>query len=314
MTEKAASQSPVQRESLHRFYSRHLPLAVMVVIFAIAAYYLIQDMRYSRHFQDRKAETRAAMQEKTEQTIRSLVKEVSRQTAAALAASADSLERSRQMQRLERHLASIATEIENLSISDRSASLDNVFERFSALLAVVTLIFAGLGIFAGLQFRDQKRDVEEQLQQMRVDIDEESKKALAKINHTVGEVTKNLNAAVERSLDIVWVAGNTLEKQVDVGMVDRDKALELLAYLYKTGFRLELFTGKEKERLSALQNLYAQGDCTDLKNLYAIWQDESEPAKVRNLARKALHKILKRCPHDGEHPELDVQDEKFGSE
>jgi hypothetical protein len=270
---------------------------LLIVGLIIGATLVFQSMMYNNILGKRQAESRQYLLSTAQRSIEALTEEIMKNASGALAGKQDSLA---DVQDLKTYLANVAVELENIAITDRSSSLDGVFEKFSMLVGIVTLIFGGFGIFTGLQYSQGLKEMRTQIRNYKSD----SKNIMDEIKEQSQEFEASLYDAIDRSMDMIWFFGNSLERFINMGVVTEKEASQFLDDLYKVGFRFELRSLDPNERMSAIQNLWAQGDCEDLDNLRKVWKNENEPENIRKLAWMAIENILKRCKHTGGHPDL----------
>ncbi len=282
-----------------------LPTALSLILIIFGGFYIFKSIDYGGEFETKRRESRELLRAAACAQMETITQQILAQSANILAQDSTSLSR---LEQLHAHLDSIKETLEEIAITDRSTSLDNVFERYSTLVGIVTLMFGGLGIFTGLQFYEQSRQTREEFEHVSNAIDataSDTKKEMgAHIQHTKDE----LNRTAESGSAMIWVVASSLEKLINLEIVDEKESTAILNSLYLSGFRFQLYSKNEAERLSALQNIWAQGDCTDLKVLRSMWNDESESVDLRNLARLAFEKIMKKCAHSHDHPELKISD------
>lgn len=279
-----------------------LPTVLSVLLIVFGGFYIFKSIDYGGEFQANREESRKYLRAAAGAQMEAVTQKILAHTAAIVANDTTSMSRLRQ---LHAHLDSVKQALEQIAITDRSTSLDNVFERYSTLVGIVTLMFGGLGIFTGLQFYEQSRQTREEFESVSRAIDETAKNARHEMGVHVRQTKDELIRTAESGSAMIWVVASALEKLINLEVVDDKESTSILNSLYLSGFRFQLHSRNESERTSALQNIWAQGDCTDLKVLYSIWKDESEPAQLRNLARKATEKILKNCMHQDGHHELE---------
>lgn len=283
-----------------RFFSSALGV-VAIAGLIIGGVLVVESFYFGRIFLEKKQEHTDELVQQVKESIEALSEEILIHANSSLVGKADSLQN---MQALQHHLAEVAVAMETLVVRDRSDSLDTVFERFSMLMGITALIFAGFGVFTGFQFKQgigaARKEMNREQKKFNVKLENESKK----ISRQYEEFQQSLYDAIDRSMDMIWVFGNSLEKFIGLGVVKSETATKFLNDLYKIGFRLELRSADENERMSAVQNLWAQGDCEDLPELKRIWQNEEESQKMRELTWLAITNILKRCPHKDGHSDL----------
>lgn len=278
----------------------------IVLALGVGMYVVIENLLYYRDIEARRNLSTQALVEDAKNQLQGMIRDIGKDIRSSLNENGDPEMHAAAFRRVEERLQHYADAVIELAVKDRSASLDNVFERFSALVAIVTVIFAAIGIFSGLQFRDQLNNLRAEMEQSKANLEAMSTATISRVNHQQKQISEHLDEAVRCGQDLVWHTANTLEKLLNAGIVDEKRTTETLEYLYKVGFRLELYSPKKHERMSALHNLWAQGDCADLPNLIHIWRNAEVDSDERNLARRAVENILKRCAHSRGHSELDL--------
>ncbi len=274
---------------------------LIVLLFTIGIFVVIQSLLYHNIFEPRHQETREAMFETAKQNIDEIAHQIlgmvneKMQTGQTNLAAVDTLNNT---------LAKLATHLTEIAIADRSSSLDNIFERFSMLVAVVALIFGGFGIFATLQYRDQLKQMRSELAMVRAEYLKKLEQSQQEFEQKAEGANRRLSEAIYKSMDMIWLVGNHLEQLLNLDIIEREKAEKFLKDIYLTGFRLALYSNIEEERISALHNLYAQGNCDDLVDLIRIYYSKNEPQNIQELAWRTIQNILKQCTHKDKHSEL----------
>ena len=296
---------------------------LIILVLIIGGFIFFENMIFSHRFDKRRQKSHEYMLKATQKLVDDLKNDIEIQLRQVLAseknssALGDSLgsspftvskaKLSRKLVPIDSlgvHLRRLAIAVENVAVADRSASLDNIFERYSVLVGLTALLFAIIGIYSGIHFRDYMNQLKADLDEINDQQEKQLRDFQEQIQAKSEEVKGRLDDVVDQSMNMIWMVGNNLEILTNLGVIDPKRASTLLDSIYKTGFRFELHSPNANERLSALHNLYAQGDCEDLPELAKIVRNNDEKRQIRRLAWRAIQKILKRCPHPEGHPEL----------
>ena len=279
---------------------------VILALILCGAFWFTEKMIFSNEFGERRQKSHNHLLLSAENQMAAVTNAIRADAMQLLRGNDDSRA---QMDSLNTHLDRLAAELETIAITDRSASLDNIFERYSVLVALTALLFAIIGIYSGIHFKDQMSQMKRELLKTSQQLDKQVKEFDDRIRQKSDNVKNRLDEVVDQSMNMIWMVGNSLEILTNVGAIDSERASTLLDSIYKTGFRFELHSPNPKERLSALHNLYAQGDCEDLPALSKMCRDAGEKKDIRRLAWRAIQKILKRCPHQDGHADLSISND-----
>ena len=232
-------------------------------------------------------------------------------------------------QQIETNLRRLIQQLDEIASTDRATSLDYVFDIYSVLLAFATLLFGGIGIYAGIQYhglmKDMKelrqevdqllQDTDEKMHSAETSIDKKLQAAEIRIENCVAATHQKLDDAVTQTRaslheiatqghDMIGAVALTLEKFIRTLNLDEKNFREIMLALDRADYRWQLFSPEAKARKSALNFFCVNGVCEDLSMLNKIWKNDQEPAQIRNLAQEAILMILDRCPHGRRHPEL----------
>ncbi|MDQ7054650.1 MAG: hypothetical protein Q9P14_17835 [candidate division KSB1 bacterium] len=276
------------------------PLSI-IFLFTIGAFVVVQSMLYHNIFEPRHTETRQFMLDRVRNDLQQITSKIE---YVLLERSSHQKELQAALDSLNARLITLATHLTDVAIADRSNSLDNIFERFSMLVAVVALIFGGFGIFATLQYRDQLKQMRSDLTMVRTEYLKKLEQSQQEFEQKAEGANRRLSDAIYKSMDMIWLVGNHLEQLLNLDIIEREKAEKFLKDIYLTGFRLALYSNIEEERISALHNLYAQGNCDDLVDLIRLYFSENELKNIRELAWRTIQNILKQCSHKDKHSQL----------
>jgi len=291
--------------------SLSFPMALSLSLTIFGGFYIFKSIDYGGEFDTNREKSRELLRASAQTQMANITKQILNQSTAVLAQDTTS---SVKVERLRAHLDSVAKILEQIAITDRSNSLDNIFERYSTLVGIVTLMFGGLGIFTGLQFYEQSRQTREEFEHVSKAIATTVSDTKKEIDLHVEQTKDELNRTAESGSAMIWVVASALEKLINLEVIKEKELTALLNSLYLSGFRFQLYSKNEDERSSALQNIWAQGNCTDLKVLGSIWNDENESYILRNLAWRGLERIMKKCIHPDGHPELKISSVKNKSD
>ncbi len=199
--------------------------------------------------------------------------------------------------------------LDSIAVEDRTQSLDYVFDEFSMLLAVATLLAGFVGIFMAFQYLDlsaRMGDIETRIQKAgkKLDVDV---KHYEEITLKVVQAQAGLQARVEHGTLAMWHVANVVRRLSEkTGITDEDfHALMLRVELDL--YRAQLFNLQPNKREAALFKFIAQGVCEDLSLMANIRSNPDEPQQLRDLAATAISEIRARCktPHHNGHREMD---------
>ena len=177
--------------SLFKIYS----VAIGSSIAAVTLFYILISLNYGFEFEKNHRESQVFLRNSARAAMDQLVDLLDERIAEALAANTDSSEHA---EIIHFQLKNLSDQLEQIAITDRSSSLDNIFERFSVLVTIATLLFAVFGIFNVVQYRDEKAQLQKEYGRFKRDMDKKSKTTTDDFEQRAQDMNKKLDDAEQK--------------------------------------------------------------------------------------------------------------------